>query len=286
MTLPVYPSSLSFTQIQAEHGGSSPISLAEYYRYYGYGYVGASTTGYPPPAAPPLAAPSAAATAVPAGPAKTPPTANLADPRSGWAANPISVGNLLGSKFNSVSYTNSGYYPSYYTAITYGVTAFGHGIGAWNTWVFDTSDATTTFTTPAYPTTPAGKTWKLQFYCEVGNFYVYVGRYDYSESFAYYSASWSRYDKFSGAGALVYNGGTQVANSSAGAGTNIIQYTGNWQNVSTPAISGITLQPSTTYTLKVGGYSLRDDGNGTDSKAQMGSYSNGYPYYYVKLTGS
>lgn len=284
MTLPVYPSSLSFTQIQTEHGGSNPISLAEYYR--SYGYTGASTAGYPPPPAPPLAAPSATATYVPTGPAKTPPAANLVDPRSGWTANPISVGNFLGSKFNSMSDTNTGYYPSYYTAITYGVTAFGHGIGSWNTWVFDTSDATTTFTTPAYPTTPAGKTWNLKFYCGTGNFYVYVGSWHYWEQQGYYTANWYRYDKFSGAAAMVYKGSTVLANSSAGAGTNTIQYNGDWQYVSTPAISGITLEPSTTYTLKVGGYSLRDDGNGTDSKAQMGSYSSGYPYYYVVLTGS
>lgn len=45
MTLPLSTSSISFSQLQTEFGGSNPISLSEYYA--GSGLVAAGTKGYP-----------------------------------------------------------------------------------------------------------------------------------------------------------------------------------------------------------------------------------------------
>lgn len=279
MTLPVYPSSLSFNQIYTEHGGYSPINLSQYYT--NAGYIDSTVTGYPPPPAPPVAKPSTTAVAIPSNPGKVPPTANLADPRSGsWGQNPISVGNFLGSKFHRSYTVVSDYLPTFYIATSYSQTGFGHGT-TWANWLFDKSDAYISFTTSAYPAFPAGKTWSLTLNVLAGQYQVYVGAWTYYDRYT----NWTRYDHFSGGGvALCKSDGTLIATSSV-AGSGDTRYNGTWQVVPTAALTA-TLQPNTTYQLRYSGYWYREDYNNYDSKGQCGAAAYSQPYFYITLTGT
>ena len=81
MTIKSYTSpDLTMSEIQAEFGGSNPISLSEYYA--GAGLVNPGTIGYPPPSGSPVAIPS--------------------------AGSPISIGNFYGASAepNAVALAN------------------------------------------------------------------------------------------------------------------------------------------------------------------------------------
>jgi hypothetical protein len=86
MTIKSYTSpDLTMSEIQAEFGGSNPISLSEYYA--GAGLVNPGTIGYPPPSGSPVAIPS--------------------------AGSPISIGNFYGASAEPSAVALANYFWNY-----------------------------------------------------------------------------------------------------------------------------------------------------------------------------
>jgi len=190
----------------------------------------------------------------------------------------ISLGNFHGAPY---SYTaTNGYMPQFtYPSTSYGQTGFGHGLSVWNTWTKDYTDEASTITTP-------NVSQPITLNVAAGSIQVWCGQWNYSDFFS----SWSRYDQFGGAGVALFNAaGTLQVDSQPSVVSPIIgrePYYGatsnSWQIVSTPALTR-ALSANTTYYLKYSGWWYRDDGNGTDSKAQNGGWYYDRPYYTVTV---